>query len=484
MSLLIKGGTVVTAEETYRADVYCAEGTIQAIGENLEAPGGAEMVDAGEALVIPGGIDPHTHMELPFMGTVTADDFMSGPSAALAGGTTMIIDFVIPSPEQSLLEAYDTWMSNAEKAPADYSFHVAITWWSDQVREEMGTLTRERGVNSFKHFMAYKGAIMLDDEVLLNSFDRCQELGAMATVHAENGELIDYLQKKLFAMGITGPEGHVQSRPPEVEGEATQRVITVAGTVNAPLYVVHCSCKQSLAAIATARANGQAVYGEALVQHLVIDESTHYLPDFTQAAAHVMSPPFRSKEHRDAIWGGLQSGTLQTTASDHCAFCAPQKALGKDNFAMMPNGCGGIEDRMSVLWDQGVKTGLLTPNDFVRATSTAAAKIFNVHPRKGEIRVGADADIAIWDPNATRTISASTHHSNMDFNLYEGMTVTGISRATISQGKQVWDGKDLKVEKGVGRYIPRPTYSKVFDRVKTFAELNAPRRVERAQAAE
>ncbi|MBT6830232.1 MAG: amidohydrolase family protein, partial [Rhodospirillaceae bacterium] len=211
MSLLIKGGTVVTAEETYRADVYCAEGTIQAIGENLEAPGGAEMVDAGEALVIPGGIDPHTHMELPFMGTVTADDFMSGPSAALAGGTTMIIDFVIPSPEQSLLEAYDTWMSNAEKAPADYSFHVAITWWSDQVREEMGTLTRERGVNSFKHFMAYKGAIMLDDEVLLNSFDRCQELGAMATVHAENGELIDYLQKKLFAMGITGPEGHVQS---------------------------------------------------------------------------------------------------------------------------------------------------------------------------------------------------------------------------------------------------------------------------------
>ncbi|MBT5038243.1 MAG: dihydropyrimidinase, partial [Rhodospirillaceae bacterium] len=338
MSLLIKGGTVVTAEETYRADVYCAEGTIQAIGENLEAPGGAEMVDAGEALVIPGGIDPHTHMELPFMGTVTADDFMSGPSAALAGGTTMIIDFVIPSPEQSLLEAYDTWMANAEKAPADYSFHVAITWWSDQVREEMGTLTRERGVNSFKHFMAYKGAIMLDDEVLLNSFDRCQELGAMATVHAENGELIDYLQKKLFAMGITGPEGHVQSRPPEVEGEATQRVITVAGTVNAPLYVVHCSCKQSLAAIATARANGQAVYGEALVQHLVIDESTHYLPDFTQAAAHVMSPPFRSKEHRDAIWGGLQSGTLQTTASDHCAFCAPQKALGKDNFAMMPNG--------------------------------------------------------------------------------------------------------------------------------------------------
>ena len=434
--------------------------------------------------MIPGGIDPHTHMELPFMGTVTADDFMTGPSSALAGGTTMIIDFVIPNPEQSLLEAYDFWMNNAQKAPSDYSFHVAITWWSDQVREEMGVLTRERGVNSFKHFMAYKGAIMLDDEILLNSFDRCQELGAMATVHAENGEMIYYLQNKLLAMGITGPEGHVQSRPPEVEGEATNRVITVAGVANAPLYVVHCSCKQSLAAIAQARANGQAVYGEALAQHLVIDESTHYLPDITMASAHVMSPPFRTKEHRDALWGGLQAGTLQTTASDHCAFCAPQKALGKDNFTLMPNGCGGIEDRMSVLWDQGVKTGKLTPNDFVRVTSTATAKIFNIFPRKGSVSVGADADLTVWDPKASRTVSVNTHHSNMDFNLYEGMNLTGIARATISQGKQVWDGKELNVESGVGRYIPRPTYSSVFERVKTYRELNAPHRVERAQAAE
>ena len=484
MSLLIKGGTVVTAEESYRADVYCGNGTIQAIGENLDVPVGAEVVDAGEALVIPGGIDPHTHMELPFMGTVTADDFMTGPSSALAGGTTMIIDFVIPNPEQSLLEAYDFWMNNARKAPSDYSFHVAITWWSEQVREEMGVLTRERGVNSFKHFMAYKGAIMLDDEILLNSFDRCQELGAMATVHAENGEMIYYLQNKLLAMGITGPEGHVQSRPPEVEGEAAQRVITVAGVVNAPLYVVHCSCKQSLAAIAQARANGQAVYGEVLAQHLVIDESMHYLPDTTMASAHVMSPPFRTKEHRDALWGGLQSGTLQTTASDHCVFCAPQKAVGKDNFTLMPNGCGGIEDRMSILWDQGVKTGKLTPNDFVRVTSTATAKIFNIHPRKGAVSVGADADLTVWDPKASRTVSVKTHHSNLDFNLYEGMTLTGLARATISQGKQVWDGKELRVEKGVGRYIPRPTYSSVFERVKTYRELNAPRRVERAQAAE
>lgn len=484
MSLLIKGGTVVTAEHTYRADVYCEEGIIKGIGENLEVPSGADVVDAGEALVMPGGIDPHTHMELPFMGTVTADDFLSGPSAGLAGGTTMIIDFVIPSPEQSLLEAFDTWMANAQKAPSDYSFHVAVTWWSDQVREEMGILAREKGVNSFKHFMAYKGAIMLDDEMLLKSFERCQELGAMATVHAENGELIYHLQNKLLAMGITGPEGHVQSRPPEVEGEATQRAITVAGAVNAPLYVVHCSCKQSLGAIAAARANGQAVYGEALAQHLVIDESTHYLTDQALAAAHIMSPPFRSKEHRDAIWGGLQSGALQTTATDHCAFCAPQKALGKDNFALTPNGCGGIEDRLSILWDRGVKTGLITPNEFVRITSTAAAKIFNVYPRKGEIRIGCDADIVVWDPEASRTVSASTHHSNMDFNLYEGMHLTGLARATVSHGKKVWDGSELHVETGVGQYISRPTYSGVFERVRKYKDLNAPRRVERAEAAE
>ena len=272
---------------------------------------------------------------------------------------------------------------------------------------------------------------------------------------------------------------------PEVEAEATNRAIQVAGAVNAPIYIVHCSAKPALEAITRARMAGRAVYGEALVQHLVIDESTHFLPDFTLAAAHVMSPPFRTKEHRDAIWGGLQSGQLQTTASDHCAFCAPQKALGKDDFSKMPNGCGGVEDRMSVLWDQGVHTGKLTPNEFVALTSTNTAKIFNIHPRKGAIKVGADADITVWDPKATRTISVETHHQNMDFNLYEGMTVTGISRATISQGKVVWDGKNLNVEKGAGRYIPRPTYSAVFERARRYAELNAPRKVERAaQAAE
>lgn len=484
MSLLIKGGTVVTADETYRADVYCADGKIQAIGENLDVPAGAATADADEAYVMPGGIDPHTHMELPFMATVTSDDFFTGPCAGLAGGTTMIIDFVIPAPDERPLDAYMTWRERATKAPSDYSFHVAITNWNEQIHEDMGILTREHGVNSFKHFMAYKGAIMLNDEALLNSFDRCQELGALCTVHAENGELVYYMQQKLLAMGITGPEGHAQSRPPAVEGEATNRAIRIAQAVDAPIYIVHVSCKESLAAIVRARSEGLPVFGECLAQHLMIDEATHYLPDFAAAAAHVMSPPFRTKEHRDALWQGLQAGSLQTTATDHCAFCAPQKALGKDDFSMIPNGCGGIEDRLSVLWDQGVRTGKLTPNDFVRITSTATAQIFNVYPRKGAIKVGSDADIVIFDPNASRTISAKTHHQAMDFNLYEGMTVTGIARNTISQGKVLWDGNDFLVEKGVGRYVDRPTFSPVFEAVKTAKALREPRKVERAAAAE
>src|SRR4051794_13675691 len=262
MSLLIRGGTIVTAEHSFRGDVYCADGVIAAIGPDLAAPTGALVVDAGGQYVMPGGIDPHTHMELPFMGTVASEDFESGTAAALAGGTTMIIDFVIPSPKQSLLEAYDIWRGWAEKACADYSFHVAVTWWSDKVHDEMGVLTRERGVNSFKHFMAYKNAIMADDEVLVNSFARARELGAICTVHAENGELVFRLQQELLKSGITGPEGHALSRPPEVEGEAANRAISIARVLNVPVYIVHNSCRESLEAITRARNEGQRVYGE------------------------------------------------------------------------------------------------------------------------------------------------------------------------------------------------------------------------------
>ena len=478
-SVLIKGGTVVTADDTRRADVLCADGKIQAVGKDLESPAGCEVVDATGQYVMPGGIDPHTHMQLPFMGTVASEDFYTGTAAGLAGGTTMIIDFVIPNPQQSIREAYKQWREWAEKSVADYSFHVAITWWDDSVREEMGTLVREDGVNSFKHFMAYKNAIMADDETLVNSFSRAAELGAIVTVHAENGELVFRLQDKIYNSGVTGPEGHPLSRPPEVEGEAANRAIRIAEVLKVPIYVVHVSARQALEAVTRARNEGQRVFGEVLAGHLLVDDSVYLNRDFETAAAHVMSPPFRSKEHQAALWHGLQSGNLQTTATDHCCFCADQKAMGKDDFRGIPNGTAGVENRMEVLWHHGVSTGRLTMNEFVRVTSTNAAQIFNIYPRKGSISVGADADIVVWDPAASKTISAKTHHQNVDFNIFEGMTVTGCASHTISQGKVVYADGELRVTRGAGRYINRPPYASYYDAIQKQVELAKPQPVER-----
>jgi dihydropyrimidinase len=461
MSLLIRGGTVVTSEQSFAADVLCEDGIITQIAPGIEAED-AEIVDAGGALVMPGGIDPHTHMELPFMGTVASEDFFTGTAAGFAGGNTMIIDFVIPGPGDSLLEAYKTWRGWAEKAAGDYSFHVAVTSWSERVHEEMGILTREHGVNSFKHFMAYKGAIMVDDAVMLHSFTRALELGAICNIHAENGEAVAHLQQKLLAEGVTGPEGHPLSRPASVEGEAAQRVIAIAGLLGLPIYIVHVSTEDATAAITRARAAGQRVYGEVLAQHLVVDESVYWDKDFEKAAAHVMSPPFRPKHHQQALWAGLASGNLQTTATDHCCFCAPQKAGGKGDFTKIPNGTAGIEDRLSVLWHHGVRTGRLTPEEFVAITSTNTAKIFNIFPRKGAVAVGSDADLVVWDPNASRVISAKTHHQNVDFNVYEGMEVTGLARTTIANGKIVWHDGQLHAVRGAGRYVERPCFSPVF----------------------
>ncbi|MDN0077662.1 dihydropyrimidinase [Crenobacter sp. SG2303] len=462
MTVLLKGGTVVNADQTFRADVLCQNGVISAIGPDLEAPAGAELIDAGGQLLMPGGIDPHTHMEMPFMGTVTSEDFYTGTAAALAGGTTSIIDFVIPDPKQPLMEAYNLWRERAQKAAADYAFHVAITWWDDSVHRDMETLVKEHGVASFKHFMAYKNAIMADDELLVQSFTRALELGALPTVHAENGELVFRLQRELLKKGITGPEAHPLSRPPEVEGEAANRAITIAKVIGVPIYVVHVSSRDAAEAIERARSAGQRVFGEVLPGHLLIDDSVYRDKDFVRAAGHVMSPPFRSKEHQAALWHGLQSGQLHTTATDHCCFCAPQKALGRDDFTKIPNGCGGVEDRLAVLWHHGVNSGRFTPNEFVRITSANAAQIFNLYPRKGVIAVGSDADIVVWDPTATRTLSAKTHHQNVDFNIFEGMTVTGGATHTVSQGKVMWADGDLRAERGAGRYLPRPAFPSYF----------------------
>jgi len=461
-TILIRGGTVVNADRAFRADVLTQGGRITAVGEALDAPAGATLIDASGQYVMPGGIDPHTHMQLPFMGTVTMDDFFTGTAAGLAGGTTSIIDFVIPAPHEPLMDAYQKWRGWAEKAASDYSFHVAVTWWDESVRRDMGTLVQQEGINSFKHFMAYKNAIMCDDETLVNSFKRCLELGAMPTVHAENGELVFMLQKEVAAMGITGPEGHPLSRPPMVEAEAANRAIAIADVLGVPIYVVHVSCVEALETIARARARGQRVYGEVLAGHLVVDDSVYRHPDFATAAAHVMSPPFRPKANQEFLWRGLQSGNLHTTATDHCTFCAEQKAAGKGDFAKIPNGCGGVEERLAVIWDAGVNSGRLTPSEFVAITSANTAKLFNIYPQKGSVSVGADADLVVWDPQGSKTLSAKTQHSKGDFNVFEGRTVRGIPSHTVSQGELVYVQGDLRVLQGKGRYLKRPAFGPDF----------------------
>lgn len=413
------------------------------------------------------------------MGTVASEDFFTGTTAGACGGTTMIIDFVIPGPQQDIMEAYHTWRGWAEKAATDYSFHVAITWWDETVKKAMQTLTTEHGVNSFKHFMAYKGAIMADDEILVNSFNQARELGAICTVHAENGELVFHLQQEMLKKGITGPEGHPLSRPPEVEGEAADRAIRIAQVLDVPLYVVHTSCEDALKAITRARLEGQRVYGEVLAGHLMVDDSVYRNPDWDFAAHHVMSPPFRPKNHQEALWRGIQSGMLQTTATDHCCFCTDQKRAGIDDFTKTPNGTGGVEDRMHVLWTHGVRTGKLTMNEFVAITSTNAAKIFNIYPRKGAIEVGADADLVVWDPEKERTISKDTHHQNIDFNIFEGMTVKGINVVTVSQGEVVYQDGEPRTKRGVGRYINRPTFAPYYDAMKIGHTNKAPSAVKR-----
>ncbi len=413
---LIRGGTVVNADISERADVLIKDGKIVAVGEGLT---GDTVIDAGGCYVLPGGIDPHTHMDMPFMGTSTADDFESGTMAGLAGGTTMTVDFCLPAPGESLLKAYQAWRHKSEKAAADYSFHMAITQWSPMIHDEMETVVKTYGINTFKHFMAYKGALMVNDDEMYNSFKRCAQLGALPLVHAENGDVVARMQADLLARGVTGPEGHSYSRPPEVEGEAANRAIMIADMAGVPLYIVHVSCEQTHDAIRRAKQAGQRVYGEPLVQYLVLDDSEYQNKDWDHAAGRVMSPPFRNKKHQDSLWAGLQSGTLSVVATDHATFTRAQKRMGLKNFTQIPNGTGGLEDRMRVLWTAGVNTGRLTKEEFVAATSTNIARILNMYPRKGAVRAGADADVVIWDPKATHTITAKKQFSRIEYNVFE-----------------------------------------------------------------
>ncbi len=475
MTTVIKGGTIVTADLTYKADVKIEGETIVEIGQNLS---GDTTLDASGCYIIPGGIDPHTHLEMPFMGTYSTDDFESGTRAALSGGTTMVVDFCLPSPGQSLLEALSMWDNKVGKASCDYSYHMAITWWGEQVWREMEE-TVKRGITSFKHFMAYKGALMVDDDEMYSSFQRCAELGALPLVHAENGDVVAQLTQKLLDAGNNGPEAHAYSRPPEVEGEATNRAIMIADMAGVPLYVVHTSCEQAHEAIRRARAKGMRVYGEPLIQHLVLDETEYFHPDWDHAARRVMSPPFRNKQHQDSLWAGLASGSLQVVATDHCAFTTEQKRFGVGNFAKIPNGTGGLEDRMPVLWTKGVNTGRLTMNEFVAVTSTNIAKILNCYPKKGAILEGADADIVIWDPKRKKTISASSQQSAIDYNVFEGVEVTGLPRFVLTRGKVSVEESAMKHEPGHGKFVPREPNMPVNKALSQWKEITAPRKVVR-----
>jgi dihydropyrimidinase len=472
---IIKNGTIVTADLTYKADIRIENGAIAQIGQNLA---GGEVLDASGCYVMPGGIDPHTHLEMPFMGTYSTDDFESGTRAALAGGTTMVVDFCLPNPGQSLLEALSMWDNKTGKASCDYSFHMAVTWWGEQVWNEMAEVVG-RGITSFKHFMAYKGALMVNDDEMFASFQRCAELGALPLVHAENGDVVAAMTQKLLDAGNNGPEAHAYSRPPEVEGEATNRAIMIADMAGVPLYVVHTSCEQSHEAIRRARQKGMRVYGEPLIQHLVLDETEYFDRDWDYAARRVMSPPFRNRQHQDSLWAGLQAGSLQVVATDHCAFTTQQKRTGIGNFAKIPNGTGGLEDRLPVLWTRGVNTGRLTMNEFVAVTSTNIAKILGLYPKKGAVLVGADADLVVWDPKRQKTISARTQQSAIDYNVFEGIEVTGLPRFVLSRGKVSVVEGEIRTEPGHGSFVGRAPDNPVNRALSQWKELTAPRKVER-----
>ncbi|KAI4582061.1 hypothetical protein MJG53_009586 [Ovis ammon polii x Ovis aries] len=445
--LLIRGGRVVNDDSSLEADVLVEDGVVRAVGRHVlppgDAPAGLRVLDAAGKLVLPGGIDTHTHMQFPFMGSRSVDDFHLGTKAALAGGTTMIMDFAIPHKGHSLIEAFDTWRSWADpKVCCDYSLHVAVTWWSDQVKEEMKILTQDKGVNSFKMFMAYKDVYMVRDVELYEAFSRCKEIGAIAQVHAENGDLIAEGAKKMLALGITGPEGHELCRPEAVEAEATLRAITIASAVNCPLYVVHVMSKSAAKVVADARRDG-----------------TGYAC---------------GRNTKDGDLGKGHSGDLTTTGSDNCTFNSCQKALGKDDFTKIPNGVNGVEDRMSIIWEKGVHSGKMDENRFVAVTSTNAAKIFNLYPRKGRIAVGSDADIVIWDPKATRTISAKTHHQAVNFNIFEGMVCHGVPLVTISRGKVVYEAGVFSVSAGDGKFIPRKPFAEyIYKRIKQRDQITS-----------
>ncbi|XP_057180532.1 dihydropyrimidinase-related protein 5b [Triplophysa rosa] len=483
MRILIKGGRVVNDDVTQEEDVYVENGVIQQVGRDLMIPGGAKVIDASGKLVMPGGIDTSVHLQQTFMNASTQDDFYSGTKAALLGGTTMVMAHVLPERDSSLLEAFEKCRSLADaKACCDYSLHMGVTWWGPKVHREMEVLVGEKGVNSFQMFMAYKDTMMLKDCELYQVMNTCKDIGAVARVHAENGELVQEGEKEALDLGISGPEGMEISRPEELEAEAAHRAITIANRAHCPVYLVNVSSMSAADVIAAARMQGKVVHAETTLAHTVLSGMHYYHQDWAHAAAHVIAPPLRLDPNTpDYLMGLLGNDIINAVASDHRSFTTKQKAMGKEDFTKIPQGAAGVEDRMSVIWERGVVSGKMDENRFVAVTSSNAAKMYNLYPRKGRVAPGADADVLVWDPDAIRTISSCAQVQGGDFNLYENQRCHGVPLVTISRGRLVCENGAFMCAEGSGRFCPlRPFPDFLYKRIIQREKIQTMHGVDRA----
>jgi len=452
---------MVTAVDSYTADILIDGSTVAVIGQNLSGIVSSpdRTIDATSKLVIPGGIDPHTHMDLPFGGTSASDDFETGTRAAAFGGTTTIVDFAVQYRGQSLNEALDVWFGKAEgKACIDYGFHMILTDLPDQRLPELKTLINQ-GISSFKLFMAYPGVFLVDDGTIFKAMTTAGESGGLICMHAENGVVIDVLVKRALAEGKTAPKYHALTRPTKAEAEGVHRAIAIAEMAHSPVYIVHLSCYDALKEVQAARDLGLPAFAETCPQYLFLDHS-FYEQDGFEGAKYVMTPPLRDKSNQEELWKGLRGNDLQVISTDHCPFCfKEQKELGRDDFSKIPNGGPGVEHRMSLIYDGGVVQKRIGLNRFVELTSTAAAKIFGMFPKKGTIAVGSDADIVIFDPDAEQTISAKTHHMRVDYSAYEGRKVRGVTETVLSRGNVIVEKGAFKGAAGNGKFLKRGTFA-------------------------
>src|SRR5277367_5413821 len=456
---VIRNGTVVTATDTYASDVGILDGKITAIGQALPIENAGKTIGAAGMLVMPGGIDVHTHLDMPFAGTTSADDFESGTIAAAFGGTTTLIDFAIQQKGHSLRQAFETWMKKADrKAAIDYAFHCIITDLGASQLEEMGALIHE-GVSSFKLFMAYPGVLMVDDATIFRAMTQAAKYGGLICMHAENGGVIDVIVQKALAEGKRSPKYHALTRPTSTEGEATSRAIALAEMAGAPVYIVHLSCNDALEKVREARDRGVPAYAETCPQYLYLSLENMDAPGF-EGAKYVFTPPLREKWHQEKLWHGLARDTLQVVSTDHCPFCfKEQKEMGKDDFTKIPNGGPGIEHRLSLIYSGGVHGGKFSANRFVQLVSTAPAKLFGLYPRKGTIAAGSDADLVIFDPNEEQVISVKTHHMRVDYSMFEGIQIKGVPKTVLSRGRPVIDAGQFVGRPGSGQFLRRQTYA-------------------------